>query len=235
MKNIQLVLFTVLVLSVSSIYAQQDARWVITRSIEALGGEKALRSVQTLQVEMATEMNGRPVTWVTREMIPNKGSFQIIYEGRTVYQDWFNGREGFEMEEGKVKQKATEELEDKLARRNIFNEFDYLNPILYKLEKLADERMSGVDCYVVKASSAQGLVRLMHFDKSSFYCVREVLAYRRDISEASATYFSDFKKFGPIVMYGTMVMGDGADAQKAIISKVLINEGITEKDFDPKH
>lgn len=235
MENIRHLLFILSVFFSSAIHAQQDARWVITQSIKASGGEAALRSVQTLQVEMATEMDGRAVTWVTREMLPNKGSFQIIYEGRTVFQDWFNGREGFELVNGEAKQLATEELGDKLVRRNIFNEFDYLDPTLYKLEKLADEKLNGIDCHVVRASCISGLVRIMHFDQKTFHCIRELMGREGDFSRASPNYFSDFRKYGPIVMYTTMIMGEGKDAQKATVKRLLINEGITEKDFDAKH
>lgn len=234
MENIRLLLLILSIFFSASTHAQQDARWVITQSIGASGGVAALRSVHTLQVEMATEMDGRAVTWVTREMLPNKGSFQIIYEGRVVYQDWFNGHEGYELVNGEAKQLATEELKDKLVRRNIFNEFDYLDPALYKLEKLSDERVNGVDCHVVRATFVSGLVRIMHFDQKTFHCIRELMGREGDFSRASANYYYDFRKYGPIVMYTTMIMGEGKDAQKATISKLLINEGITEASFNPQ-
>lgn len=99
-------LITILFLSIMS-YGQEksknvDARWVISKSIEAMGGEPLLRSIKTLKTEMTTQMEGNPVTWVTKEMLPNKGAFQIIYDKRVVYEDWFNGQKGFETVNGEI-------------------------------------------------------------------------------------------------------------------------------------
>lgn len=63
---------------------------IVNKSIDAMGGQKLLKSIKTLYTDSETEMQGRKVNWIVKEMLPNKGSFQIIYQGRTVYQNWFN-------------------------------------------------------------------------------------------------------------------------------------------------
>lgn len=51
---------------------------IINKSIDAMGGKKLIESIKTLYTDSKTEMQGRKVNWVVREMLPNKGSFQIF-------------------------------------------------------------------------------------------------------------------------------------------------------------
>ena len=59
----------------------KNANDVVENAISALGGKEYLLSIKTLYTDISTEMEGRQVNWVTKEMLPNKGSFQIVYDG----------------------------------------------------------------------------------------------------------------------------------------------------------
>lgn len=209
-----------------------DARWVIAQSIHAMGGEQLLRSISTLYSEMSTEMEGRQVTWVTKEMLPNKGAFQIVYQGRVVYEDWFNGKSGFEMVNGERKQSDPKGLADKFPRKNIFNELDYLDSTLYKIELLSDEKVSKMDCYKIRAVFTTGDVRLLYIDKKNFNTIKQERIQQGQTEVSNTMYFTNFKKYGDLLFYSTMIMGEGAGAQKAKMTKLLINGEITEGDFN---
>jgi hypothetical protein len=86
---------------------------VINNSINAMGGKNLLQSIKTLYTDSETEMEGRKVNWIVKEMLPNKGSFQVVYQGRTVYQNWFNGKVGHELINGEKKIADQEEFKDK--------------------------------------------------------------------------------------------------------------------------
>jgi hypothetical protein len=45
----------------------------------------------------AAEMEAREVHWITKEMPPNKNAFQIVYNGRIVFQNWYDGNTGYEI------------------------------------------------------------------------------------------------------------------------------------------
>jgi hypothetical protein len=212
--------------------APVDAKWVITQSIQKMGGEELLRSVKTLYTEMSTEMDGRPVTWVTKEMLPNKGAFQIVYQGRTVYEDWFNGTQGFERVNGEVKQANPNSLTDKFPRKNIFNELDYLDTSLYKLQLLAEAKVGNTDCYKVRAVFVTGDERHLYIDKTAFNTIKEDRIRRGETAVSTTSSYSGFKKYGDLLFYSTMSIGEGAEAQKASITKLLVNQEISESDFN---
>ncbi|KRB59936.1 hypothetical protein [Flavobacterium sp. Root186] len=70
-----------------SINAQQDGKAIkIENAIDAMGGKSFLKSISTLYCNSETQMDGRAVNWITKEMIPNKESLEIIYQDRTVYK-----------------------------------------------------------------------------------------------------------------------------------------------------
>lgn len=225
-------LFSFLVSTSQKSTTPVDARWVISQSIQAMGGEDLLRSIKTLYTEMSTEMDGRSVTWITKEMLPNKGAFQIVYQGRVVFETWFNGKNGFVMSNGQTKESDPKSLADKYPRKNIFNELDYLDTSIYKIEILQDTKVGKTDCYKVRAVFVTGDERHLYIDKKRFHTVKEdrIKNGENDVSETA--YFDDFKKYGDLVFYSKLRMGDGKVAQKAKTTKLIINGEITEGDFN---
>jgi len=209
-----------------------DAKWVILKSIEAMGGEPLLRSINTLYTEMSTEMSGRPVTWLTKEMLPNKGAFQIIYNNRVVYEDWFNGKQGFEMVNGKKKEEEAAILKDKFPRKNIFNELDYLDTSIYQIYLLHEEKVNNIPCYKIRAVFAGADERHLYIDKKTFQTIKLERVMKGETETKNTTYYSGFKKYGDLVFYSVLTMGDGAEAQTVKITKLLINESISDSDFN---
>jgi hypothetical protein len=59
---------------------------ILENAINALGGKSYLQSIKTLYTEMSSQMEGRQVHWITKEMLPNKGSFQIVYNEQIVFK-----------------------------------------------------------------------------------------------------------------------------------------------------
>jgi hypothetical protein len=186
----------------------------------------------SLHTEMSTEMEGRPVTWVTKEMLPNKGAFQIVYNNRVVYEDWFNGEQGFEMVNGEKKEEDAASLKDKFPRKNIFNELDYLDTSIYHLYLLHEERVNNVMCYKVRAVFTGGYERRLYINKNTFQTIKEERVMTGESKPKSVSYYSGFKKYGDLVFYSVLTMGDGAEAQTASITRLLINESINDKDFN---
>src|SRR5258705_13939676 len=90
---------------------------IINNSIEAMGSLEYLKSIKTLYTDLKTEMEGRQVHWIVKEMLPNKGSFQITYNDRIVYENWFDGKKGFEIVNGTKKKADKEEFKDKLYKK----------------------------------------------------------------------------------------------------------------------
>lgn len=210
----------------------KNANDVLENAIAVLGGKDYLLSIKTLYTDISTEMEGRKVHWIIKEMLPNKGAFQIVYNGRIVFQNWYDGRTGYEIVNGEKQKANPEEFKAKKYKKNIFNELDYIDASLWKLELLGEEKVGDDNCYKIKASSINGEVRNLYFSKTSFYMLREDKISNAEKDSFSSTFFSGYRKIGGLTFYTTMRFGEGEKIQVAEIVNLLVNEKVNEKDFE---
>lgn len=236
MKRISITLAFLLILSSTLVSAQAtapDAIQIVKKSIEAMGGEAVLKNVKTLYSNMSTEMEGRKVNWIVREMLPNKGSFQVVYQGRTVYQTWFDGNDGYETNGGIVEKSDPKSFEDKAYKQNIFNELDYLNPELWTLERLEDDKVGNAECYKVKGVLKNGLVEIFYFDKSTYLMLRSDKLENANKDSFTTVLYMKFKKYGPLTYCSEERLGDEGNFKTVILEELIINKKVTTGDFVP--
>ena len=208
-----------------------DAYEIVKKAIDALGGNEYLKTINTLYTDTRTEMEGRQVHWIIKEMLPNKGSFQITYNNRVVYQDWFDGKKGYEIVNGKKKKEDPESYKDKLYKRNIFNELDYIDSSLWKIAWVGEENVGEDSCYKIKATLVNGLVEYLYFSKASFHLRKTEKVLNLEKERFSTYIFSGYKNFGKLTFYTEMKFGENGNYQIGYIEKLLINEMVDESDF----
>ena len=235
MKTIKTLMFSFFLGLISnSISAQKQvlgANDVLENAIAALGGKEYLLSIKTLYADIITEMDGKEVHWITKEMLPNKGAFQIVYNDRIVFQNWYDGTTGYEMVDGEKTKADPKEFEDKKYRKNIFNELDYIDPSLWTLDLIGEEKVNNENCYKIKATLVNGDIENLYFSKTSFFMLRRDKISNSEEGRVSSTYYSDFQKFGKLIFYTIMKFGNGKDAQIGKIVTLLVNEKISNEDF----
>lgn len=232
MKTTLLSFFLFFALNLTKTWAHDEltAQQIVEKSIEATGGKQYLQSIKTLYSNIATQMEGRNVNWITKEMLPNKGAFLIVYQGRTVFRNFYDGEKGYEVSGGKTQLANQDEFSDKKYRKNIFNELDYLDPTLYTLALAGSEKVAGEDCYKVKATCTNGTVRVLYYSKKTFHQLRED-KQTTEKGGFSTTLFSGYKKYGKLTYYTEMAFKDGETIQKAQMVELLVNEKVSEEDF----
>jgi hypothetical protein len=217
----------------SSIYAQkQDEKAVaiINKELEAIGGKEFIKSINTLYTNSVTQMEGRNANWVVKEMKPNIGSFEIVYGQRVVFKSWYDGKLGYNLSNGEKTLADQDNFKDKLFKKNIFNELDYLDSTLYKLEYLGTEDFESAKCDKIKATCINGKKVFLYFDnKTAFLVKSETLNGEKD--SFSTVVYGDFKTFGKLTYFTTMRFGVDPDSQTAKIEELFYNEKVSENDF----
>jgi hypothetical protein len=235
MKKI-IITLTILLIYTNQIFSQSDktitAEKIVNNSIKAMGGEEYLKSIKTLYTDLKTEMEGREVNWITKEMLSNKGAFQIVYKDRVVYQNWYDGVKGYEIVNGEKKEADQNEFKDKKFKNNIFNELDYLDSNLWNINFIGEEKVGETMCYKIKAELVNGLIKYIYFDIKTFYTIKTEKVINLEKDSFSVTLFSKFKKFGKLIYPTELSFGDGIEFQEAKIVSLLINENISESDFN---
>jgi hypothetical protein len=240
MKKNQLILWILLANSCTVIMAQTakddtlTARQIIEKSIAAKGGAEMLRSVSTLYSEIKTEMDGRKVTWIIKEAMPNKGSFEIVYKGRTVYREVFNGREGFEYTEKGRRPSPSDNFKDKLYKRNIFDELDYLDTTLNAIELLGSDIAEDEPVWKLQVTLKNGAVQLLYYSKANYLLLKKERTVLPEKDRGAVTILRNYKLLANRILIPTVFVYEAGTAgeQKMYVTKAYINKEMPVEDFE---
>ncbi len=202
---------------------------ILQRAIEAQGGTAFLSSIKTIYTNTVTVMDGIEVNWVVKEMLPNKGACQVVNNNRVLYQSWFDGKNGFEIVNGKKRKQYADELSDKLIKRNLISELDYVDSSLWTLRLLGEEKILNQVCYKIHARSANGIVKNLFYSKESFLLLKEEKILKPEL--VLTYFFMSFAKQGELTFCNEMKLLKNGKYQELRILDLVINEKVNETDF----
>ena len=227
--------FLTLLISATTLFAQNletnKSLQIIEKSIEVQGGKKLLENIKTLYTNSETIMDGRNVNWVTKEMAPNKGSFEIVYQDRVVFKSFYDGKIGYDVINGQKKLADQKEFKDKNLRHHIMNSLDYIDPTLYTLEYIGEEKANGKDCDQIKATLSNGKITYLYYDKSSNLLTKSEVVKDPEKNSFSTVLYDDYKKFGDLLYETKQTFVSEVGNQIAKVIDLYYNKKINEKDF----
>ena len=111
------------------------------------------------------------------------------------------------------------------------NSLNYIDPTLYQLEYIGEEKAGNKDCDKIKATLVNGKVTYLYYDKVSGLLVKSEVVKDPEKNSYSTVLYNDFKKFGDLIYETkqTFVSEDGNQESKII--ELYYNKKISEKDF----
>jgi len=208
-----------------------NAYAILNKAIEAQGGKAFLQSIKTMYTVTKTRMDGIEVDWTVKEKLPNKGAFTITNRNRVIYQSWFDGKSGFEIVNGKKKKQYVEDYKDKLYKRNIINELDYIDAGLWKIKLLGEEKVLNEDCYKIEATLLSGLVKHLYYSKSSFFLLKEEKILNAERNSFFIFYYFSYKQTGQLTHFTEIKFGEIGKFQDGKLVELVINDLVDDKDF----
>lgn len=208
-----------------------NAYAILNKAIEAQGGKAFLQTIKTMYTVTKTRMDGIVVDWTVKEMLPNKSAFQITNRNRVIYQSWFDGKNGFEIVNGKKKKLDTEENKDKFYKRNIINELDYIDAALWKIKLLGEEKVMNEDCYKIEATLLSGMVKYLYYSKSSFFLLKEEKILNAETNSFFTFFYFSYKQTGQLTHYTEIKFGEIGKFQDGKLVELVINDLVDDKDF----
>ena len=207
---------------------EAKAKEIIEKAINATGGKKLLSSIKTLYSKSSTVMDGRNVNYITKEMAPNLGSFEIEYENRIVFRSWFDGKTGYETVNGQKKIADQDEFKDKLDRKYIMNELAYLDSSLYKVEFAETDHENKL--YKIKAIAKDGSVTNLYYDTETYLLKKEV-DENPTKGSFSTTLCTEYKKFGDLTYCSKNTFQSENGDQVVTLLDLYYNREIKKSDF----
>jgi hypothetical protein len=203
---------------------------VIEKAIEAMGGKEYLKSISTLYTKSLIKINGKDCFYVVKEMKPNMGSFEVMRNDTVIYKNSFDGRKAHAYSNNKRVNTSKNTYANIKYKRNIFNELDYLDPSIWKIELVGHEDVENEDCYQIKATLANGSVRLVCYSTKTFYLIKEENLTNIE-GRYEKTIKSEFKKQDKLIYPSVMKLINQDNTQILTIVNVKINEDVNETDF----
>lgn len=234
MKNSKLIfLLVILVLSFDSTLAQKEntgitADEVINKAIKALGGKDYLLSVNSLYTNMTFNANNQKFNIITKEKTPNKTSTTIYLNDSIVYKYVFNGNNGYQIVDGEKISLSP----NKVLKKNIFAELDYLNKSMWEIELLNDDKINGEEAFKISATQSNGIQRILFYSKSTYFLLKSIEFKNKNDAEYLMNDYQAYKKYGKLTFYSILKYYTGPMTQEQKMTELLVNKWVEDADFE---
>ena len=203
---------------------------VMASYIEAIGGNAAVESVQTMLFNAEVTIEGAPFkpTAVIKSMAPNKSSMEMSIAGMgTIMKQKFDGTTGYAEQQGMKQPMSEEDVAEQASQKGLFPEAHYTAD---EIELMSLSDLDGSDVYKIKVKGVSESFR--YYDANSGLLLREEATEEaQGQSVTTITVHSDYRAvdgvmipFGRKITAGPQVFGFNA-------SEVVVNSGVTEADF----
>ena len=203
---------------------------VMASYIEAIGGNAAVESVQTMLFNAEVTIEGAPFkpTAVIKSMAPNKSSMEMSIAGMgTIMKQKFDGTTGYAEQQGMKQPMSEEDVAEQASQKGLFPEAHYTAD---EIELMSLSDLDGTDVYKIKVKGFSESFR--YYDANSGLLLREEATEEaQGQSVTTITVHSDYRgvdgvmiPFGRKITAGPQVFGFNA-------SEVVVNSGVTEADF----
>jgi hypothetical protein len=230
LKSLIVLLFALL--SITTLRAE-TADEIITKHIAAIGGADSWKKLNSKKFEGTVSANGAEIG-VTGTFLYLKGMrMDISMMGMTGYQILTpTGGWTFMPFAGQTKPEAitaedAKEGQDELDIRNELVDYQAKG---HTAEYLGKEDVEGTECFKIKLTRKDGIVKTLFFDPSSYYLIREVQKHTANGQQFEQTMtFSNFKKLpeGVVMPMSMSLSGLG----EITIKKFEINQKVDESIF----
>lgn len=208
------------------------AETVVKNYVKAIGGEEALRKVNTTFVTAQMTIPGAPFkpNAMIKQMAPNKYKMEVVAEGMgTLMKQNFDGENGYMEQQGRKIPMEEKELNSRKSNKGLFEEL-YMEPSTIALETIAS--VEGKDAYKIKVTK-DGESSYRYYDVDSGLLVRtENTAEAQGQSITTVVDFSNYKDVNGVMMPYTMKITTGPQSFVFETTDVKINEGVTAEDFN---
>jgi outer membrane lipoprotein-sorting protein len=206
----------------------KTAEEILTRYVEALGGEAKYRAITTRYVEgvvenTKTKSRSRLVAW---QKAPNLIRVELESPGLNTFDQGYDGTIGWARDVRMARILEGDDLASLMESGDFYTEIEWKRKYT-KMEVMPDSPFDGKNANVVKATTKSGKIQTLYFDPATGLLV----GYADDASGASKkatlTIVGEYKEFAGI-KFATRYVQRSADVELiTTYRKVEMNATIT--------
>lgn len=207
------------------IEAGVTAKSILSKYINAIGGEEVLKAIKTLSTTSKASIQGQEITLQKINTANGKSFQQITGMGMTLMKTAYNGKTGFVEVQGQRKDMTDEELAE-MKYSAIFPELLMINSPTIQLAGI--DNLNGVDVY-----------KLIDGDNTFYYDVSTDLKLGEGVKKEVAPgqeidqlgFYSDYKEISGVKIPYSSTINVGMEVEFKVID-VKVNEGVVDADFE---
>ncbi|HET8810321.1 MAG TPA: insulinase family protein [Flavobacteriaceae bacterium] len=198
------------------------AATVFADYLEAIGGEEAVKNVESIVMKAEMAVQGMKINLLRKEK-GNKSLVEVSMGGNVMSKEVFNGETGYTLAGGQ----KTPYDEEKIAEGKKAKMFPELDSPEATLEKVAN--INGNEVYVVKIDENT----TAYYDTETGYKTRsETVSKANGKTITQTTTFSNYKPVNGVEFPFTMTASFGPRTMEMTVTEVKVNEGVTAADFE---
>jgi predicted Zn-dependent peptidase len=200
---------------------------VLDAYITAIGGEKAVSSVKTIEFvgSGSIPQAPAPLKYTSKKDVKGQSLFKIEMEGMgELSKQVLNTKSGYSTNQGKRKDLTPEEFADKKATATTFEELLLANKTDLILDGI--EPMNGSDAYAIK----NGKSTLYYDVKTGLKLAELKLVEKGDKKMTVSTNYSDYREIKGVKVPFDIMINQGMELDFKM-TEVKINEGVSDADF----
>jgi len=230
-------ILSILILIFAVTYANsQTADMIIGKAINAIGGEKSFKNINSIEYNMTLTGMGQEMPMKFYKKGEDKFRLEMNYMGQEMISV-FNGKSGWTKTAGnviEVPEVALNEYKEQLRSQVAAFDMPFLN---YKeknitFELIGEEPVNGIDTYKIEATSADGNSTI-YIEKATNLLIKATSVQNINGQNIDADVFmSDYKSVGSLKMpHKIEVKSNGEDLVKIVLTSLKINENIDDSLF----
>ena len=201
---------------------------VIQANIDALGGEKALRSVKDMKSVSKMSMQGMEIELIQLQKAPDKVKVETKMMGNVMQAQIFNGTRGKVVMMGQEQILEGEQAEMMKEAAIMFPELSMLENT-ENLELVSMEEFEGNTVYKMNISKPDEMVTVVYFDIKTGLKLKEVTATPQG---SVSVFYEEYKDFDGIKIPVKIKQSVGPQSFDIETIEVEINKGIDDSEFE---
>lgn len=192
--------------------------------IKAIGGEKAVKDVESVYMIAQAEIQGQKMDLETKVTSSGKSSTEVGMGGNIIQREIFNGATGFVAAQGQKIPFTEEQVTAAKAAAHPFPELTAENATLEGIENV-----DGEEAYVVKMDKTT----TNYYSKETGLKIRQVKTLQQGPQTMTIPItYGDYREVNGVKFPFSLSQTMGAMTLDFDVSEVKVNDGVTDADFE---
>ncbi len=207
------------------------AQSVIDNYLKAIGGKDKVATVNTTLATADVSFPGAPpIKGILKAMVPNKISMEMSIEGMgTVMKQKFDGKSGYNEQQGRKIPFTDKELSSQLSERILFPELDFTDAAL-TLESV--NSIEGEDVYKIKVVAGEETSFRYYSVDTGFLLRVEKTIEAQGHSMTSVEDYGNYSPVNGVQFPYSQKQTTGPQVISLNVTNIKVNEGVTDADFN---